>query len=103
MYYFLGIDYIRGSFEIIVKRDGFIKLICDLQLAPIARITIDDSQLFSIYKKAEAARYIRNKRNPAVYTLEQFDKWRVSAKRAFEQAKKGELSAEELKKAISGG
>ena len=69
----------------------------------IHRQKIQRDELLSIYKKAEAARYMRNKRNPAVHTLDQFDKWRESAKRAFEQAKNGELSAEELKKAISGG
>jgi len=64
----------------------------------IHRQKIQQDELLLIYKKAEAARRMRYKRNPTLYTWEKFEVWRKMAKATLEQARRGELSTEEFAK-----
>ena len=66
----------------------------------IHRKKIRQDELLLIYKKAEAARRMRNKRNPALYTWDKFETWRKTAKGLLEQTRQGELSAEDFITAI---
>ena len=66
----------------------------------IFRQRIAEDDLRAVYKKAEAARYMRHQRNPALHTWEKFEAWRKMAKAALAQARRGELSTEEFAKRI---
>ncbi|MDR3311205.1 MAG: DUF6076 domain-containing protein [Oscillospiraceae bacterium] len=66
----------------------------------IFRRRIAEDELRAVYKKAEAAHYMRHKRNPTLFTLEQYDEWREHAKEALENARREGTTVEELKRAI---
>lgn len=61
------------------------------------REKIRGNKLLSIYKKADAAHYMRCKRNPTLHTQEKYETWRVMATDALARAERKEISAEELK------
>jgi len=64
------------------------------------RAETDD--LLDIYMKADAAHYKRHTRNKDYYTWAQLSAWREKAKEKLEAARRGELSADELKAIIKG-
>ena len=68
----------------------------------VFRRRIAEDEIRSIYKKADAAHYMRHKRNPTLFTWEMFCNWREIARKTFERAEQGEMSADEFKAAISG-
>jgi len=59
-----------------------------------------EDDLTGIYMKADAAHYKRHTRNKDYYTWAQLSAWREKAKEKLEAARRGELSAKELKQVI---
>jgi hypothetical protein len=64
------------------------------------RRKLAEDELQSVYAKAKAAHYMRHKRNPGLYTLEQFDRWNEQAKAALGRARREGMTAVELKMTI---
>jgi hypothetical protein len=66
----------------------------------IHRRKIQQDELLSVFVKAKNARYMRHRRNPALYTREKFDEWLAGAKEALARARGREINLEELRELL---